>query len=305
MAWRFIKSKLSVLLKNPYINAIRGVPLPHYVKNRAQLEIAKRLLGRRPCLIARVGYTEGSATTFFLKKRLSSLKEPNSYPEQIKLEMKKSSGFFPGTDEAIDEFVNLHLSAIESIDIYASWMPHDYILCPRACTKIRLVDLDPFFTDLKWTSVLKNKKVCFVSPFVETMKSQLEVHNKVFPLPVLPEMEVSFVKSFVTFCDADVTDQSWFDNLEIMFQQILETKAEFVIIGAGAYGLPLGYKLKLNGISAVVLGGSTQLLFGIRGHRWENDPDYRSIMNMYWVRPSNVEKPEGFSSLEISGGAYW
>jgi hypothetical protein len=109
----------------------------------------------------------------------------------------------------------------------------------------------------------------------------------------------------MTQCETDIEGQSWVENLSHMEESMIASKSDVVIIGAGAYGLPLGAKAKSHGMSAVVLGGSTQLLFGIKGRRWENDRQYRQLFNDYWVRPSEDERPPGFASLEIKGGAYW
>ena len=44
---------------------------------------------------------------------------------------------------------------------------------------------------------------------------------------------------------------------------------DVAIIGCGAYGFPLAAKLKQAGKQAIHLAGATQLLFGIKGKRWE------------------------------------
>ena len=56
------------------------------------------------------------------------------------------------------------------------------------------------------------------------------------------------------------------------------------------------------------LGGATQLLFGIRGKRWEDENynkqyNYSALMNEYWVRPSEDEIPDGAKKVE--GACYW
>ena len=53
-----------------------------------------------------------------------------------------------------------------------------------------------------------------------------------------------------------------------------------------------------------ILGASVQLLFGIRGARWESSPELRPMLaNPAWVRPAESERPEGFKTVE--DGAYW
>ena len=49
----------------------------------------------------------------------------------------------------------------------------------------------------------------------------------------------------------------------------MEEIFDVAIIGCGAYGMPLAAMLKQAGKQAIHLGGATQLLFGIKGKRWE------------------------------------
>ena len=62
------------------------------------------------------------------------------------------------------------------------------------------------------------------------------------------------------------------------------------------------------GKKAVHLGGSLQLLFGIKGKRWE-DPNYNKnynyseLMNEYWIRPDERFKPQ--NAAQVEGGCYW
>jgi hypothetical protein len=98
---------------------------------------------------------------------------------------------------------------------------------------------------------------------------------------------------------------TWFDALEHMRAQIAATEFDVAIIGAGAYGLPLAASVKRMGRQAVHLGGATQLLFGIRGRRWEveSPDDIAPLFNEHWVRPSVEETPENRELVE--GGCYW
>lgn len=57
---------------------------------------------------------------------------------------------------------------------------------------------------------------------------------------------------------------------------------------------------------AIHLGGGTQLLFGIKGRRWQVDYKnscYRDLFNEYWVSPDESERPQNFNKIE--GGCYW
>jgi hypothetical protein len=227
------------------------------------------------------------------------------YETNLRDNLKFGAGYFPTDDVSIDRLAKLYLAAISQINIYAAWTPSDKRLVPMSAAKIRLYDLDPFFTKHRWSLALDQKRVCIVSPFTETMKKQYLLREKLFSRQLLPPMDISYVKAPMTHCNNKVDNTDWFQNLDRLCDQVLSLNPEVVIIGAGAYGLPLGSNMANCGLVAIVLGGSTQLLFGIKGKRWENDKQYRTLINQYWVRPSLDEQPVGFNKLEINGGAYW
>jgi phytoene dehydrogenase-like protein len=88
-----------------------------------------------------------------------------------------------------------------------------------------------------------------------------------------------------------------------MCAQINALDFDVAIIGAGAYGLPLAAHIKRLGKKAIQLGGATQILFGIRGRRWDRMPFFQGLYNEHWVRPLPEETPLNFQSVE--DGCYW
>ena len=78
---------------------------------------------------------------------------------------------------------------------------------------------------------------------------------------------------------------------------------DVAIIGAGSYGLPLGRHIKRSGKQAIHRAGNTQLMFGIRGRRWEELSPYKALIDNSWVRPAESETPKGSDGVER--GAYW
>lgn len=301
----YLKSKASVLLKIPLINALRGVPMPQLTGEAAQTLLARKIEEDKGCLIARVGETEARATVHFLRHRLAAPLDQLPYGNALLSKLRLGAGFFPVNNDTVDQLARLYLSAVADISVYAAWTPHDALLCPPQARRVRLIDLDPFFTQRRWTMALEGRRVCIVSPFVDTMRTQYPLRNKYFPTPVIPAMDLTYVRAPMTQCETDTSGQNWYDNLTNLTDSVLSTGAEVVIIGAGAYGLPLGAAVSRQGMTAIVLGGSTQLLFGIKGARWENDRQYRAMFNEHWVRPSELERPPGYQNLEIKGGAYW
>ena len=91
-----------------------------------------------------------------------------------------------------------------------------------------------------------------------------------------------------------------------MKEQCSKCDFDVAIIGCGAYGFPLAAEIKRMGKCAVHLGGATQLLWGITGRRWIQGNYHNfsnDVVNNYWVRPMDCEKP--INAEEVEGGCYW
>jgi glycine/D-amino acid oxidase-like deaminating enzyme len=96
---------------------------------------------------------------------------------------------------------------------------------------------------------------------------------------------------------------TWFDALDWMCGEISRTDFDVAIIGAGAYGLPLAAHCKRIGRKAIHLGGASQLMFGIRGRRWDAWEYYQRLANEHWTRALPEETPRNAQIIE--GATYW
>jgi acyl-CoA synthetase (AMP-forming)/AMP-acid ligase II len=65
--------------------------------------------------------------------------------------------------------------------------------------------------------------------------------------------------------------KDFFECLAAIKAEIAKHQFDFAVVGAGAYSLLLLKFIKDMGVPCVHLGGQTQLLFGIRGKRWETE----------------------------------
>ena len=141
-----------------------------------------------------------------------------------------------------------------------------------------------------------------IHPFVDTIKKQYEKRDKLFPNPdILPEYELKTIKAVQSLGGSNSEFSNWFEALEYMKKQISEIDFDIAIIGCGAYGLPLASYIKNIGKKAVHMGGGTQLLFGIKAKRWEEqytNTCYKDLFNNYWAYPSNDEKPISANKVE-------
>lgn len=231
-------------------------------------------------------------------------------------QLKTNAGFFPLTREYLKQYAELVISDSNYIDILGSWrLEERFLVDETKINAIHLPLLEPFHCTDPWTKYLKGKRVLVVHPFAETIKSQYKKRKVLFNNPhILPDFELQVIKS-VQSIGGNSDYQTWFDALEWMKNLIDKQDYDVCLIGCGAYGLHLAAHVKRNGKKAIHLGGALQLLFGIKGNRWENpqygvarwgieEGFYKNLLNnASWVRPSNEETPTNSKSVEHS--CYW
>jgi hypothetical protein len=268
------------------------------------------ILSGKPCLVARLGSSELACISFYARWRARRLL-PVPYPRGLKHIMRVNAGVFPVDDEALDRFSEIFLSAVKSTDVMGVWFNrNEHRIVHEFCPSARLVHLEALNTVIRsrpWSSALAGKVVLVIHPFAETIESQYRTRRAVlFEDPnVLPAFELKTMTAVQSAAENTGGFSSWFDALDHMRAQLADTAFDVALIGAGAYGLPLAWEAKRAGRQAVHLGAATQLLFGIRGRRWElESPDVVApLFNQYWVRPSPKETPDG--SARVEGGCYW
>lgn len=266
--------------------------------------IAYKISEKRPFAAGRLGATELQTVW---KTDLPQNKEQK---KRILNQMKNNSGFFPMDPDLLQDFSDIMKNACGQMDLLAVWFNEmeDYVIDAygKNCCLTYLRALEPWYVEHPWTRALKGKKVLVIHPFTETIKKQYGKREYLFEnKEILPEFETLYtVKAVQTIAGAsDDRFKDWFEALDWMFEQAMKTDFEVAIIGCGAYGFPLAAKIKSSGRSAVHMGGAVQLLFGIKGKRWDTHPVIGKMYNEYWVRPDDSERPKGLEAVE--GGCYW
>lgn len=270
----------------------------------------------KPCFIGRFGSTEMMNLVNYLgikegKKSYKSFIKGEALPwwwENKGIEQLHNwSGFFPKEPKAVETFCELMISDTSHLDVLGSWLKDERHFQDKlkGVKRLLLEDLEPFFSETPWTWKLEGKKVLVVHPFAETIESQYKKRGSLFENNLLPEFELKTIKAVQTIAGQECEFKDWFEALNFMKSQIDSIDFDICIIGAGAYGFPLGAHVKRIGKKAIHLGGVTQLLFGIKGNRWEDFIvwPYMNLFNENWVRPGELEKPKNATIVE--GGCYW
>lgn len=287
-------------------------------KDYANDLIYKKLIDPNPCMIGRFGSTEMLCLTNYIGvKRQNEFKNYKSYIKSKTPpwwweaaaidQMQQWSGFFPANVEKVEQFCELMLKDIKELDILGSWLKQESFFEKELINakRIMLEDMEPFFSTNPWTKALKGKKVLVVHPFAETIANQFLKREFLFENNLLPNFELITIKAVQSIAGGKTEFNDWFEALESMKAKIDATNYDICIVGAGAYGFPLAAHVKRMGKKSIHLAGVTQLLFGIRGKRWEQFLvwPYANLYNNYWVRPGENEKPQ--NAIKVENACYW
>ena len=267
--------------------------------------IYQSILSGNPFLVARFGDTELRTVLYSIEH---SMGFRNSIPSYIKEKMKINAGFFPTDDRYMYKFGELMLESSKFVDLFATWhnIMEDYVIfhTNKNAELCYGENIDPFRSKMPWTKALKGKRVLVVHPFAVSIAKQYKHREKLFEnKDMLPDFELITYKAIQTQAGATSCYDTWFDALDKMYNDIKAIEFDIAILGCGAYGFPLAAKIKQLGKQAIHLGGATQILFGIKGARWDAKPEICELYNDYWIRPSSDERPKDADKVE--GACYW
>jgi hypothetical protein len=234
------------------------------------------------------------------------------------------AGIFPPTETSVNAWREEYKRALLSIDeepIVAGWYEPmaaiEYnilsVLCPLA-SRIPLRSLEPYYVDpaLRWTSLLKGKRIAVISSFANTCVSQAAKAEEIWgpswesllpPATWIPIQTGYAPRLAAGRAEWNPPCKSWQVAMDRCVEQITEAGVDIALIGCGGIGMPLAGRLKELGLPCVVLGGAIQVLFGIMGNRWANHSVISKFWNDAWVWPSEEETPRGAAKIE--GGCYW
>jgi len=79
---------------------------------------------------------------------------------------------------------------------------------------------------------------------------------------------------------------------------------DVALVAAAALNIPLVVAAKRLGKVAIGLGGHLQVLFGVAGRRWHQDPEWPArYFNAWWIDMPLERRPAGY--LACDNGSYW
>lgn len=280
--------------------------------------ISDAISAGEPYWIGRFGGTEMKTMNFFSRYPYPILRRHKF--RVVREDIDRDSGFFAERRSDYARFAKLMIDCSSKVDMLGIWnwdLEEWYLEKNMPQTQVTHAHfLEPWYGRLvgdetinPWTRALAGKKVLLVHPFANSIRTQyLNNQENIFANlgsadEFLPQFELLTVEAYQSLGKNRTGFSSWFDALDSMADKCSKYDFDVAIVGCGAYGFPLSAKLKEMGKVVIHLGGATQLLFGIKGKRWENDEIYGKMINSFWISPSKEETPDTFNKVE--GGCYW
>ena len=284
--------------------------------------IRERLCSNRPFIVGRGGDSELLIVEDVV----------NQVTPQVRGWPRRHSGIYPETPESMQVFGDAYYEAMRSLrtpDLFAFFQHRvtveDIILPLTVSKSVGLIHEDAlspfFFPDNPWSACLRNKTVLIVHPFVESIKCQLRRRELLFPYApeTLPPFTFKFVKSFQCMGEQPLPHKDWNETMQAT-KRLVDAVGHFdvALIATGSYGLPLAvYCKSVKGASAVVAGGSLQMLFGLRGMRWDRlyptgykypvyntNGSIQTLYNSNWIYPLHSDAVINPEKIE-HGSPYW
>ncbi|WP_438481984.1 hypothetical protein [Oleiharenicola lentus] len=264
----------------------------------------------KPAALGKIGDRECCALAAHLRYR-QFYKYTWAAPSFGEAELFQQAGVFPPTDRVYQRFCEVYLSRLATLDACAVWENpgESRVLASHAphARRIELQSLEPYFFPSPWSAALAGKRVLVVHPFATSIRTQYERRTELWPTQtdVLPAFEIEVIRSPYGFANNEFTD--WFAMLAWLENAIAAAhrrhQIDVVLLGCGAAGLPLAAFAKSLGSIGIHTGGPTQLLFGIRGGRWDRLPGFQHFFNEAWTRPRADETPAAAQQVDRAG--YW
>ncbi|MCX8482423.1 MAG: hypothetical protein ORN50_02495, partial [Crocinitomicaceae bacterium] len=226
-------------------------------------------------------------------------------------EVEDVAGLYPFNDASLDWFGESFLKNIHHVDLMPAWnrvIPDfESFIFQQHCPKTyitKLQHLEPYFFDAPWTNYLEDKTVLVVSPFADSINHNFSKLQQIWNNKITPNFKLKTIKYPTSITITENANYSTSTEIYNKFADAIHnTDFDIGIFGTGHTGLLFAIECKKMGKSGIHLGGPTQILFGIKGNRWEENKDFQPFFNEHWTKPLTHETPKRIDKVE--GACYW
>ena len=313
------------IARNRHYWQLCGRQQHRWVEEPSPTDYVRRLL-QSPALIGRLGGTEARCAVVVNEGELTRTGHRVS---DCRAELSRQSGVRLSLSRYnLSDFIAIYVDAIR----HADWLQFTCLQCREQLTFLcHFHLLERFFRPpnklvryvedtmefwRRFLAELSNAKasILVVTPLVDSIKANLPNLNAIHPGYNISGATFRFLRTPMSFGWASSSTGSRHEKMANWITSLEELKrspewgrqrSTVALLGCGAYGMPLAAHAKQKGMSAIYVGGLLQLLFGVRGARWDKRKEIVDAMNEHWTRPLSHEVPAGNRLLLDGDGAYW
>jgi hypothetical protein len=271
--------------------------------------------------LGKIGFSE----QFFLNhplfmKTQPSLQKQHAYQLVANVHCLRQSGVFPSHLDFLTRFSTFYSNAVDKLDVLGLFgaplektLIHHYQFSAHL-VKYRDTEPDrsiPNNTNFCYLPFFENKRVLLIAPFGHFLKERAKqsIFEDVWLNTGKPWFKPSLMDSIEFPYAYELQTQKKFGDVLNLYEYIcqkIDTKDfDVALIAAGALAIPLATYIKSKKRSALSLGGHLQVLFGVKGARWKNDPEWvNQYFNESWVDMPVKYHPHDKNHL-TDHGAYW
>jgi len=226
-------------------------------------------------------------------------------------EVEDIAGLYPYNKETTVQFAKDMKDALKEVDLIPKWNKVNPVfekyVFEEYCKNAHFTELqhlEPYFFDKPWTNYLDGKKVLVMSPFAESIQNNFLNLEKIWNGKIKPNFGLKTIKYPFALKIQPTPTYSTSDEVYKKYLDILRKEDFDVgIFGTGYTSLLFTAEAKRMGKAGIHLGGSTQILFGVKGQRWREIKEFQPFFNEHWTDPLPSELPEKRNMVE--NGCYW
>lgn len=229
-------------------------------------------------------------------------------------------GSFPDTDEYLDATGQAFAQSVLGLDflaVHASSLSN--ALLSGRCVKPQILDFgdlepnrdSPYLAVKCYLPDFRGKKVLLVTSPARLLASRANQRDfeNTWRSIGCPWFEPHSVEplAFPSMFDERTHDMflSSQELLEDIGEQLAQRDFDVALIAASSLGIPIAERVKNLGKIGLSLGGHLQVLFGVQGKRWRENPEWqKTYVNEYWINMPHELRPITSKWL-VDDGAYW
>ena len=273
------------------------------VSNEPENILKEKILSGKPFCLIRPGTAEMSFVCWWEEHTLIGTKRYTKH---------KTYSMMDNDSHNAERWVNQFEQDLREADIIATLGSKSNYVIEKECKHISIIPASVLNLNMEedsWLWCLRGKRVLIVSPFADSMKSQMKRIDKVWAGDhVLKHVDVVFQNSvWYTGQNMDSSGfASWQDAYQYLKTETMKHSFDIALLSCGPFSSFLAADIKRAGRQAIQYGGVLQLMFGIRGKRWDDLQELQPLYNEYWIRPNQSEYPKSQKTIHgLDEGCYW